>query len=79
MFTKMVDKIVDWIDNLHGMWLAVFVIVCLGVLVPVLILAFIVVSTAMKLGAIPIGIGLLIVIGIWVLICIIVAILTTFS
>lgn len=79
MFTKMVDKIVDWIDNLHGMGLAVFVIVCLGVLIPVLILAFIVVSTAMKWGTIPIGIGLLIVIGIWVLICIIIAILTTFS
>ena len=79
MFTKMVDKIVDWIDNLQGKALAVFVIVCLGVLIPVLILAFIVVSTAMKLGTIPIGIGLLIVIGIWVLICIILAILTTFS
>lgn len=78
MFTKMVDKLLDWIDSLHGMAEAVFVVVCL-VLMFVLVLAIIVMVTTMKQCGIPFGTGLLVIIGLVALISIIVAVLVVFS
>ena len=76
MFTKMVEKLLDWLESLHGKALAVFVIVCL-VLISLLVLAIIEVETSMEQGGVPFGTGILVIIGLVIVLSIILAVLTT--
>lgn len=74
MFTKMVEKLLDWLESLHGKALAVFVIVCL-VLISLLVFVIIVVTTTMNQGGIPAGMGILVIIGLVALTSIILSVL----
>lgn len=76
MLTKMVEKLLDWTDSLHGKALGVFVIICL-VLISLLVFAIIVVETSMEQGSIPAGMGILVIIGLVLVLSIILAVLTT--
>lgn len=76
MLNKMINRLLDWTDSLHGKALAVFVIVCL-VLISSLVLAIVEVETSMEQGGVPFGTGILVIIGLVIVLSIILAMLTT--
>lgn len=76
MLTKMINRLLDWTDSLHGKALGVFVIVCL-IIISLLVFAIIEVETSMEQGGIPFGMGLLVITGLVLVLSIVLGVLTT--